>query len=145
MKKYDLQGIPFCNMEDYADPTVWLTLHNVEMQRILEEKLRKRIAENDFAKRKTAKWLQMAVSLAEKRILREDDRFVWEEIANAIIIQAAEDWRTAMRHIRNHPRSMAARNRIRETEEFFFSEYYMLLTTYDGHTLLRRLKEEFRS
>ena len=145
MKKYDSQSIPFRNMEGYADPTVWLALRNVEMQRLLEEKLRKRIAENESAKRKTAKWQQMAVSLAEREELREDERFVWEELANAIIIQAAEDWRSAMRHLSRHPRSMAARIRIRETEEFFLSEFYMLLTTYDGHTLLKRLKEEFRS
>ena len=145
MKKQDFQNIPFCNSEGYADPTVWLALHNVEMQRILEEKLRKRIAENEAAKRKTAKWMQMAVSLAERRELREDERFVWEELANAIIIQAAEDWRSAMRHLQKHPRSVAAKARIRETEEFFLSEFYMLLTTYDGHTLLKRLKEEFQT
>ena len=96
MEKYDFQSIPFRNREGYADPTVWLALRNVEMQRLLEEKLRKRIAENESAKRKTAKWQQMAVSVAEREELREDERFVWEELANAIIIQAAEDWRAAV-------------------------------------------------
>ena len=145
MEKYDFQSIPFRNREGYADPTVWLALRNVEMQRLLEEKLRKRIAENESAKRKTAKRQQMAVSVAEREELREDERFVWEELANAIIIQAAEDWRRAMRHLSRHPHSMAAKAIIRETEEFFLSEYYMLLTTYDGHTLLKRLKEEFHT
>ena len=87
----------------------------------------------------------MAVSLAEREELREDERFVWEELANAIIIQAAEDWRSAMRHLQKHPSDAAAKRRMRETEEFFLSEFYMLLTTYDGRTLLRRLKEEFKS
>ena len=145
MEKYDFQSIPFRNREGYADPTVWLALRNVEMQRLLEEKLRKRIAENESAKRKTAKWQQMAVSVAEREELRENERFAWEELANAIIIQAVKDWRRAMRHLRKHPTSMAAKKCIRETETFFLSEYFTLLTNYNGHTLLRRLKEEFHT
>ena len=145
MKKDDTRNIPYHNAEGYADPTVWLALRNVEMQRLLEEKLRKTIAENESAKRKTAKWMQMAVSLAEREELREDERFVWEELANAVIIRAAEDWRSAMRRLQKHPSDASAKRRIRETEEFFLSEVYMLLTTYDGHTLLKRLKEEFHT
>ena len=44
-----------------------------------------------------------------------------------------------------HSTGITAKACIRETEEFFLSEYYMLLTTYDGHTLLKRLKEEFHT
>ena len=40
------------------------------------------------------------------------------------------------------PTGITAKACIRETEEFFLSEYYMLLTNYYGHTMLRRLKEE---
>ena len=117
----------------YADDTTLMAKSEEELKSLL------------MSKRKTAKWQQMAVSLAEREELREDERFVWEELANAIIIQAAEDWRRAMRHLSRHPSSMAAKAIIRETEEFFLSEYYMLLTTYDGHTLLKRLKEEFHT
>ena len=41
-----------------------------------------------------------------------------------------------------HPTCITAKACIREMEEFFLSEYYMLLTNNNGHTLLRRLKEE---
>ena len=69
----------------------------------------------------------------------------YQELGNAVIIQAVEDWRAAVRHLRKHPTSMAAKKCIRETETFFLSEYFTLLTNYNGHTLLRRLKEEFHT
>ena len=74
---------------------MWLALKNVEMKRLLEEQLKKRVAENLSAKRKPAKWLQMSVSLAEAEHTREDENYRWEELANAIIIQAVQDWREA--------------------------------------------------
>ena len=85
----------------------------------------------------------MSVRLAEAEHTREDENYRWEELANAIIIQAVQDWRGAMEILRNHPYNAEAKDTVRETEEFFLSEFYALLTTYDGETLLNRLKEEY--
>ena len=48
-----------------------------------------------------------------------------------------------MKILRKHPDNAEAKDTVRETEEFFLSEFYALLTTYDGETLLYRLKEEY--
>ena len=75
--------------------------------------------------------------------LHENERFAWEELANAIIIRAAEDWREAKRKLQKHPGCAEAKAVVKETESFFLSRDYAALTTYDGRKLLKRLKEEF--
>ena len=82
---------------------------------------------------------------AGNRACREDERYCWEELANGIIIQAAQDWRAAMAILQENPEDAEARETVRETESFFLSEYYATLTKVDGAWLLRRLKEEFPS
>ena len=82
---------------------------------------------------------------AGNRACREDERYCWEELANGIIIQAAQDWRAAMAILQEDPDDPEARETVRETESFFLSEYYATLTKVDGAWLLRRLKEEFPS
>ena len=79
---------------------------------------------------------------AGNRACREDERYCWEELANGIIIQAAQDWRAAMAILQENPEDPEARETVRETESFFLSEYYATLTKVDGAWLLRRLKEE---
>ena len=88
-------------------------------------------------RRKTAK------VRAGRRACREDERYRWEELANGIIIQAAQDWRAAMAILQENPEDPEARETVRETESFFLSEYYATLTRVDGAWLLRRLREEF--
>ena len=82
---------------------------------------------------------------AGNRACREDERYCWEELANGIIIQAAQDWRAAMAILQENPEDPEARETVRETESFFLSEYYATLTKVDGAWLLRRLREEFPS
>ena len=79
---------------------------------------------------------------AGNRACREDERYCWEELANGIIIQAAQDWRAAMAILQENPEDPEARETVRETESFFLSAYYATLTKVDGAWLLRRLKEE---
>ena len=79
---------------------------------------------------------------AGNRACREDERYCWEELANGIIIQAAQDWRAAMAILQEDPDDPEARETVRETESFFLSEYYATLTKVDGAWLLRRLREE---
>ena len=62
----------------------------------------------------------------------------YENLANAIIIQAAEDWRRAVWH----PRSKDAQMIREKTEEFFLSGWFEMLTDVDGKWLLNKLKKE---
>ena len=119
------------NAEGYKDMTAYLALRNVE---------REERAKRYGRKRRRAGPRHPVDRL--KAALNENERFVWEEMANAIIIQAAEDWREAKRILRTCPDNAGAISTVKETEAFFLSEFYTTLTTYNGKTLLKRLKEE---
>lgn len=63
----------------------------------------------------------------------------WEELANAIILQAVKDYRLALRA----PEwSVKAQTTVKECESFFRSDWFKILTTVDGEYLIRRLREE---
>ena len=66
----------------------------------------------------------------------------WEELANAIIIRAVEDYRDSRWRVRNLPDQVEAREMIIELEEFLLSPWFALLTDVDGEWLLKKLKEE---
>ena len=66
-----------------------------------------------------------------------------EELANAIIIKAAKDYRSAMKELWMCPRNACARHTIIECERFFKSPYFNMLTAVDGVWLMNKLKEEF--
>ena len=119
------------NAEGYKDMTAYLALRNVE---------REERAKRYGRKRRRAGPRHPVDRL--KAGLNENERFAWEEMANAIIIQAAEDWREAKRILRTCPDNAEAISTVKETEAFFLSEFYTTLTTYNGKTLLKRLKEE---
>ena len=66
----------------------------------------------------------------------------WEELANAIIIRAVEDYRDSRWRVHNLPDQVEAREMIIEIEEFLLSPWFALLTDVDGEWLLKKLKEE---
>ena len=119
------------NAEGYKDMTAYLALRNVEREERAKRYGRKR---RRSGPRHPVDRLKAA--------LNENERFAWEEMANAIIIQAAEDWREAKRILRTCPDNAEAISTVKETEAFFLSEFYTTLITYNGKTLLKRLKEE---
>ncbi len=59
----------------------------------------------------------------------------WEELANAIILQAVKDYRKALREI-------ASERTVTECEKFFRSQWFRVLTAIDGEMLIRKLREE---
>ncbi len=65
-----------------------------------------------------------------------------ERLANAIIVRAAKDYRTAARKIRRYPGNKAHMNTLMEVEEFFLSRWFAVLTEADGEMILSKLKEE---
>ncbi len=66
----------------------------------------------------------------------------WEDLANAIILQAVEDYRKARKKVRTRPDHKIAQATIRETERFFRSWWFAQLTDVDGELLLEKLQRE---
>ena len=66
----------------------------------------------------------------------------FENLANAIILQAVKDWRQAVRVLKKRPRYRAAREMREDCEKFFLSECFEELTRVDGRALLEQLKRE---
>lgn len=65
-----------------------------------------------------------------------------EELANAIVVQAVKDYRTALRGenvVHKSPISV-----IKDCEKFFRSDWYRVLTKVDGEMLIAKLREELR-
>ena len=78
----------------------------------------------------------------------------YEALANAIILQAVDDYRKAYKFLKKYPRaeeisekrlleSIRSNERmVKETERFFHSEWFTRLTSLDGHTLFERIKKD---
>ena len=60
----------------------------------------------------------------------------YRTLANAIIVQAAKDYRKALRQLRRNPRYETARNEKNDVERFFHSEWFNFLTDADPDYLL---------
>ena len=66
----------------------------------------------------------------------------YEDLANAIVVQAAKDYREAVRILKRNPKNSAAEYTKMEVETFFRSSWYRELTTLDPEILIEKLKEE---
>ena len=70
-----------------------------------------------------------------------------QDLANAIIIQAARDYRTALRGIRRSTGKAGKKywnyeKTVSDCERFFTGEVFELLTDLDGAWLMRKLRNE---
>jgi len=66
----------------------------------------------------------------------------YENLANAIILQAVKDYRTTLNCLAMNPNNRSARYDKAEVERFFRSQWYSALTSVDGEMLIRSLREE---
>ena len=66
----------------------------------------------------------------------------FQELGNAIIEQAAKDYRAAQKKLKKNPYSVTARQTVREVVVFFHSDWFKMLTTVNGPMILKMLKEE---
>ncbi len=66
----------------------------------------------------------------------------YQALGNAIIEQAAKDYRDAIRRLKRHPDSKAAMETAMEVERFFHSGWYAVLTDLDPDYLINRLRKE---
>ena len=68
----------------------------------------------------------------------------YEQLANAIILQAVKDYRDALKKLKKRPRYEPAKDMISEVERFFHSDWYRELTSVDGNFLIEKLRSEVR-
>ncbi len=69
----------------------------------------------------------------------------YETLANAIIIQAAKDFRAAYKRMKRFPNDARVQDEVREITKFFCSEWFEALSDVDGPALLRKMKDEIDS
>ena len=50
----------------------------------------------------------------------------WEELGNAVVVQAADDYRAAVMRLRMFPRDEVARRMMKDVEEFFHSPRFSM-------------------
>ena len=66
----------------------------------------------------------------------------WENLANAIILQAVKDYREARKKLKKRLKNEDAKLMISDCEAFFRSDWYKALTDVDGEMLIRKIREE---
>ena len=66
----------------------------------------------------------------------------YEDLANAIIIKACNDYRTALKRVKKNPENKDAINEALSLERFFKSPWYQVLTSVDGEFLIRKIRAE---
>lgn len=66
----------------------------------------------------------------------------YENLANAIIVKACEDYRVALKKIKHNPKNKDAIDEALSLERFFCSQWYQTLTSVDGDFLIRKLRDE---
>ena len=79
--------------------------------------------------------------MAGNKGLAEDP---YERLGNAVILQAAEDYRRALRKVKRSPENRDAIEEALGIERFFRSGWYGVLTGVDGEYIIRKLQEEIR-
>lgn len=66
----------------------------------------------------------------------------YENLANAIILRAVDDYRDALRDLRANPSYPDALRMVSEVERFFRSGWFSTLTSIDPEMLIKKLKSE---
>ena len=69
----------------------------------------------------------------------------YQELANAIVVRAADDYRDALKKLKYNPNHRIALDTTAECERFFRSQWYQALTTVDGEMLMRKLRQEVQN
>lgn len=69
-----------------------------------------------------------------------DNTLFYENLANAIIVQAAKDYVKELKVLKKHPDYTAALARKKEIERFFHSEWFKQLTKLKGDYLISQLE-----
>ena len=71
-----------------------------------------------------------------------NDPACWQALANAVILQAAEDYREVCRKLRRRPYRRDAAEKRLELESFCTSRWFRTLSEADGRALLEKIRKE---
>ena len=66
----------------------------------------------------------------------------YEALANAIVLQAVNDYRATLKKVKKNPNNREALDEALQIERFFKSQWYQVLTSVDGEYLINRLRRE---
>lgn len=66
----------------------------------------------------------------------------YEALSNAIILQAVNDYRVALKKLKKNPDNKDAIHEVISVEKFFRSPWYESLTSVDGEFLIRKIRAE---
>lgn len=66
----------------------------------------------------------------------------YEALANAIVLQAVNDYRAALKKVKKNPQNKIAIDEALQIERFFRSQWYQTLTSVDGEYLINKLRKE---
>ena len=66
----------------------------------------------------------------------------YQQLANAIVEQAAKDYRAAYRMLTMNPRDKAAKREMKSIEQFFSSEFFSIICSLDGSQLLKDIRKD---
>lgn len=73
------------------------------------------------------------------KIVSEQEAY--ENLANAIVLSAVDDYKAALIRKKRNPDSASAAEDVKRLEKFFYSEWYEVLTDLDPSYLIRKMKE----
>ena len=66
----------------------------------------------------------------------------YQELANAIVMQAVKDYRIALLHSKKRPDNNGYQIEVASLERFFRSGWFGVLTSLNAEYLIRRVNEE---
>jgi hypothetical protein len=66
----------------------------------------------------------------------------YQNLADAIILQAVKDYRYALKKLNKQPKHKNAQSLKNDLEMFFRSDWYRELTSVDGETLIKKIQAE---
>lgn len=66
----------------------------------------------------------------------------YAEFANAIIVSAVREYRTYLRKLSRNENDINARIKVEDLEDFFYSDWFGVLTDFDPDYMIERLQKE---
>ena len=67
----------------------------------------------------------------------------YQALANAVVQNAAEEYRAALKRLNKDPENVIAKAEVQELKRFFRSQWYEVLTEVDGEYLIGMLEKEY--
>ena len=83
----------------------------------------------------------MSTVRSAARVAVNENLDCYENLANAIILQAVKDYKKALRQLEGNPRNQEARHDKVRLEKFFRSQWYGVLTELAPERLMAGVKE----